>query len=284
MVASLHDPDGRVAVARLPRRRPCRRTRRCARRSMPCLRCRRLLRRDRRRAAGLVGDGAEPARAAMARADARAERAMGRLSGPGHENRDPGLGRTPRSPADSFPARSPLQCMPAIVAHLAPSLPGRIQARDRGRRATIATRAYAIDPANPALAAAEAVLERLYGRRPCAWPWAPRCRSPSCSSACSASTWSSSVSPPPTRTITPRMSSSASGGFATAYQPGPALLARLGCQETPLLGLSRARKLLLANARRYTLSEIRARVAAACRNVRSSGQEAAAPAPNSSEI
>ena len=29
-----------------------------------------------------------------------------------------------------------------------------------------AARAYAIDPANPALAAAEAVLEELYGRRP----------------------------------------------------------------------------------------------------------------------
>ena len=48
----------------------------------------------------------------------------------------------------------------------AAALPGRIPARDRGRCAEHATRAYAIDPANPTLAAAEAVLDGTYGRRP----------------------------------------------------------------------------------------------------------------------
>ena len=104
------------------------------------------------------------ARAAMARADARAERALGRLSGPGHEDRDPRRGaRQDHLPPRSRPGAA--QCDAAIVAHLRRA--ARPASRSRSRAApSHATRAYAIDPANPALAAAEAVLEELYGRPP----------------------------------------------------------------------------------------------------------------------
>ena len=53
----------------------------------------------------------------------------------------------------------------AIVAHLRRRCPAEFKLEIAGG-AEHATRAYAIDPANPALAAAEAVLEELYGRRP----------------------------------------------------------------------------------------------------------------------
>ena len=61
--------------------------------------------------------------------------------------------------------QEPAAVYAAIVAHLRHRCPAEFRLEIAGG-VEHATRAYAIDPANPALAAAEAVLEELYGCRP----------------------------------------------------------------------------------------------------------------------
>ena len=151
--------------------------------------------------------------------------------GPGHENRDPRHGaRQDHLPPRSRPGPGCSSC--GDRGSPAAALPGRLhgsRSRDDGQHAT---RAYAIDPANTTLAAAEAVLRAaLRPRRPCASPWAPPCRSPSCSSACSGWTRCSSASPRRTRTITRPNEFFRLDRFRDGLRCWAALLMRLGSHE-----------------------------------------------------
>ena len=124
-----------------------------------------------RRARRSAARPARPCSSAMAAPDPGAQRALGRLSGAGHQDRDPLPRPTPRSPAAWCPVRSRTtivgrhrRAICATIARAGVTL--EISTGDHG------SKAYAIPAEHPGLALAERVLEGgLWQKRPCACAW-----------------------------------------------------------------------------------------------------------------
>ena len=193
--------------------------------------CRVALRRARvpragRRAVGVRRTGLHDARAPVDAAHARGQRHVGRLPGPGPEDRDPERGAR----QDHLPARAGSgsgRVAARVARHLEAHVPPGTRLSHVARRPRLACRAHC----RPITSRCRRRTPRC--RRPTAcgrwWcAWAAPCRSRSCSSATWGSTPSSSLSPRQTRTSTRRTSSSACTGCTKGSRPGRATGTILG--------------------------------------------------------